>query len=159
MTDDYTKSLEKRIEELEDVVTSYNPTTFNILKTIVDVKMEFFKNNNIKYGHNGLAARTLLSELCTVKFCLGRQMGHTTALYALYKKDPIHTTLIFSHKMMVPKYKGAIHFSDFVNNGSTLTSKLILFDNYLTYKPSSDLCDEIEKRVVQQGVPPVIILT
>jgi hypothetical protein len=164
MDKEYIEKLEKHIEELEDIVATHNPTTLNILNLLIEQKRVSYEKNKIKFGQN-LSDLHLFKEICTIKFNLGRQMGHTTALRTIYNKDPLTTMYIMPRKTMLANFHGGLAIDELASKlqGCTFTKKLILADCFLGQAKSDDmintLYDTIIGRIVSQGTPPIFVIT
>lgn len=159
--DEYTKQLEKRCEELQDVVSSFQPTTLNMITWMINAKKEQLNKSKIRWGHNGLPNMMLLREVCTVAVNFGRQCGHSTALETLRARDPLYHVLITPIRAMTVTNKNCIHLEKFEQEYSSLNAKLILADNFLIGEQRyiDRLYTALMTRlVINNGTPPVVVI-
>jgi hypothetical protein len=126
--DTYTEILEKRVEELEDTVASYNPTIYNILNLLIEQKRKVWEQKISYMDYMGF-----LRYYCTIKFNMGRCVGHTTALKQIFEENLSTTMYIVPRKIMLGDIRQGISLDQLGDElmGRNFTKNLILADNFL----------------------------
>jgi hypothetical protein len=162
MNADYVKELEKRCEELQDVVSTFQPTTLNMITWMIDAKREQLHKSKVRWGHNGLPNMMLLREVCTVAVNFGRQCGHSTALEALRARDPLYHVMVAPSRAMTINNRNCMNLDTFGQDSSSLNAKLILADAFLIGEQRyiDKLYTTLMSRlIINNGTPPVVVIT
>jgi len=163
MDKDYVNELEKRCEQLQDIVSTFQPTTLNMMTWMLSAKKEQLYKNKIRWNYNGMSRLMLLREICTITFNFGRQSGHSTAIETIRSTDPSQHILIVPIRAMTIANTNAICLDKFEHTQpASIDAKLILADNFLVgeYRYIERLYTILTKSfVINNETPPIIIIT
>lgn len=163
MIDTYTKILENRIDELQDIVTSHNPTLLTIIQQLITIKLQYIEDNKIRCNYESMPFGMLLRDIFTIKINAGRAMGHSSAIHTIYKSDPINNIMICPSKYTQKQFPGSLTFDDINRPGIIFTKKLVLVDNNIevtdfTIKKLYDFIALNSIKVANCNLP-IIVLT
>ena len=161
MEKEYVKSLEDRIEELENALKLLYPTTENILRTIINQKRNFLDNDFAKIRpSNEQVGLNILKEVCTIRFNSGRQMGHTTAIIKLCNEQPDDSLIIVDNRMKLDRYypkKFSIYSDEIINKNTIIHKKLIFIEDALMYSTRNHYINSLYERVSVNTLPVIVI--
>lgn len=126
--DEYVKTLEKRITELEDIISrSVAPSTYGVLKYLVEEKRIHIKNRMSQT--NMMSFDTFIWEACVIHFNPGRQFGKSSSFLKLSKE--------YDNCFFIRRYKdntnGGLQYDEFKNKYShgmkNIKTDLVIFDD------------------------------
>lgn len=125
----YEQQLEKRVAELEDIILTKTvpPTVHGIMKFLIEEKRKILKASH--HQTELMTSHSTLRDITTIKFNLGRQSGHTTALEKINKenKNSLFIKYYNNHNSTgedFASFKKKLH-------GSPIQTDLILADDFL----------------------------
>lgn len=161
MEKEYVKSLEDRVEELENALKLLYPTTENILRTIIDQKRNFLDNDFSKMCIiNERVGLNVLREVCTIHFNIGRQTGHTTAIIKLCKEQPNDSLIIVNNRLRLERYypkELTMHNDDICRKNMNIDKKLIFIEDALIYNTQKHYINSLYERVLAKTLPVIVI--
>jgi hypothetical protein len=126
---EYEKQLEKRISELEEIISkSIAPTPHGVLKFLIEEKKRRMKAASSQIDL--MSSQNVLRDLTTLKFNLGRQGGHTTTMEKLHKENP--TSILINYYRTGGSGTEWTKFkSTYREGGKRIQTDMILADDFL----------------------------